>query len=86
MSFIDFQEVVNAYAEYLKEKQHTSEAALMYTLCDKREQALELYQFSGQWQQAFCMAGKLGYQRDQMAQLAQSIACKTISLFSKWTT
>ncbi|XP_072037766.1 putative elongator complex protein 1 [Amphiura filiformis] len=76
---VHFKEIVNAYAEYLTEKQHTSEAALMYTLCDQWEQALELYKLSGHWQQAFCMAGKLGFQQDQIAQLANSIAVYLIN-------
>ena len=72
-----FQEIVNAYAEYLAEKKHTSEAALMYSLCEQWEQALDLYKDCGLWHQAFCMAGKLGYKQDQMIQLATTLAGKS---------
>ena len=68
------QEIVNAYAQYLAEKKHTSEAALMYSLCEQWEQALDLYKDCGLWHQAFCMAGKLGYKQDQMIQLATTLA------------
>ena len=69
-----FQEIVNAYAQYLADKKHTSEAALMYSLCEQWEQALDLYKDCGLWHQAFCMAGKLGYKQDQMIQLATTLA------------
>ena len=68
------QDVINSYAEYLSEKKHTAEAALMYSLCEQWTAALDLYKSCGYWEQAFCMAYKLGYKTEQIVQMATEIA------------
>lgn len=69
-----FQDISDAYGEYLVQKQLYEQAALIFARAGIFAKALDAFQSSGSWQQALCMASRLGYTKDKLSSLAQSMA------------
>lgn len=69
-----FQDISDAYGEYLIQKQLYEQAALIFARAGIFAKALDAFQSSGSWQQALCMASRLGYTKDKLSSLARSMA------------
>uniref|UniRef100_A0A8C8RGH4 Elongator complex protein 1 n=1 Tax=Pelusios castaneus TaxID=367368 RepID=A0A8C8RGH4_9SAUR len=67
-----------AFGEYLNQKHLYEQAGLIFARCSAFESALGAFQSCGSWQQALCMASRLGYTADQLAGLARSLAGKLV--------
>uniref|UniRef100_A0A8C3T4M0 Elongator complex protein 1 n=1 Tax=Chelydra serpentina TaxID=8475 RepID=A0A8C3T4M0_CHESE len=67
-----------AFGEHLNQKHLYEQAGLIFARCDAFERALDAFLSSGSWQQALCMASRLGYTADQLAGLARSLAGKLV--------
>ncbi|KAM7165656.1 elongator complex protein 1 isoform 4-T4 [Macrochelys suwanniensis] len=65
-----------AFGEHLNQKHLYEQAGLIFARCDAFERALDAFLSSGSWQQALCMASRLGYTADQLAGLARSLAAQ----------
>nr|XP_008170108.1 elongator complex protein 1 isoform X1 [Chrysemys picta bellii]XP_008170109.1 elongator complex protein 1 isoform X1 [Chrysemys picta bellii]XP_008170110.1 elongator complex protein 1 isoform X1 [Chrysemys picta bellii] len=70
--------VGSAFGEHLNQKHLYEQAGLIFARCGAFERALDAFLSSGSWQQALCMASRLGYTVDQLASLARSLAGKLI--------
>lgn len=68
------QDISDAYGEYLIQKQLYEQAALIFARAGIFAKALDAFLSSGSWQQALCMASRLGYTTDKLSRLAQSMA------------
>uniref|UniRef100_A0A8C3UFI9 Elongator complex protein 1 n=1 Tax=Catharus ustulatus TaxID=91951 RepID=A0A8C3UFI9_CATUS len=68
----------DAYGEYLMQKQLYEQAALILARAGIFAKALDAFQSSGSWQQALCMASRLGYTKDKLSSLARSMAGKLV--------
>lgn len=68
------QDISNAYGEYLIQKQLYEQAALVFARAGIFAKALDAFQSSGSWQQALCMASRLGYTKDKLSSLARGMA------------
>lgn len=68
------QDISNAYGEYLIQKQLYEQAALVFARAGIFQKALDAFQNSGSWQQALCMASRLGYTKDKLSSLARGMA------------
>ncbi|NWZ93764.1 ELP1 protein, partial [Nesospiza acunhae] len=72
----EYKDISDAYGEYLIQKQLYEQAALIFARAGIFAKALDAFQSSGSWQQALCMASQLGYTKDKLSSLAQSMAGK----------
>ncbi|XP_044876720.1 elongator complex protein 1 isoform X2 [Mauremys mutica] len=70
--------VGSAFGEHLNQKHLYEQAGLIFARCGAFERALDAFLSSGSWQQALCMASRLGYTADQLAGLARSLAGKLV--------
>uniref|UniRef100_A0A674IEZ0 Elongator complex protein 1 n=1 Tax=Terrapene triunguis TaxID=2587831 RepID=A0A674IEZ0_9SAUR len=75
----EHQAVGSAFAEHLNQKHLYEQAGLIFARCGAFERALDAFLSSGSWQQALCMASRLGYTVDQLAGLARSLAGKKVT-------
>ncbi|XP_022111138.1 elongator complex protein 1-like [Acanthaster planci] len=69
-----YEAVGTAYGNYLQSEHRHADAALIFTLCCQWEKALEMHTKCGQWRQAFCMATRLNYTPDKLAETARKLA------------
>ncbi|NXQ30492.1 ELP1 protein, partial [Alaudala cheleensis] len=74
----EYKDISDAYGEYLIQKQLYEQAALIFARAGIFAKALDAFQSSGSWQQALCMASRLGYTKDKLSSLAQSMAGKLV--------
>ncbi|XP_069736437.1 elongator complex protein 1 [Phaenicophaeus curvirostris] len=74
----EYKDISDAYGEYLIQKQLYEQAALIFARASIFAKALDAFQNSGSWQQALCMASQLGYTKDKLSSLAQSMAGKLV--------
>ncbi|XP_071436399.1 elongator complex protein 1 [Pithys albifrons albifrons] len=74
----EYRDISDAYGEYLIQKQLCEEAALVFARAGIFAKALDAFESSGSWQQALCMASQLGYTKDKLSSLAQSMAGKLV--------
>ncbi|NXY11277.1 ELP1 protein, partial [Pteruthius melanotis] len=74
----EYKDISDAYGEYLIQKQLYEQAALIFARAGIFAKALDAFQSSGSWQQALCMASRLGYTKDKLSNLARSMAGKLI--------
>ncbi|NWR76836.1 ELP1 protein, partial [Centropus unirufus] len=74
----EYKDISDAYGEYLIQKQLYEQAALIFARASIFAKALDAFQRSGSWQQALCMASQLGYTKDKLSSLAQSMAGKLV--------
>ncbi|NXI22503.1 ELP1 protein, partial [Sterrhoptilus dennistouni] len=74
----EYKDISDAYGEYLIQKQLFEQAALIFARAGIFAKALDAFQSSGSWQQALCMASRLGYTKDKLSSLAQSMAGKLV--------
>ncbi|MGH0154270.1 UNVERIFIED_CONTAM: hypothetical protein FKN15_027277 [Acipenser sinensis] len=74
----EYKEVSCAYGEYLCEQQHQEQAGLLFSRCGETQRALDAFVSSTSWQHALCMAAKLGFPEDKLANLARSLAEKLL--------
>ncbi|XP_053910460.1 elongator complex protein 1 isoform X2 [Cuculus canorus] len=74
----EYKDISDAYGEYLVQKQLYEQAALIFARASIFAKALDAFQNSGSWQQALCMASQLGYTKDKLSSLAQSMAGKLV--------
>ncbi|NXM09600.1 ELP1 protein, partial [Tyrannus savana] len=72
----EYKDISDAYGEYLVQKQLCEQAALIFARAGIFAKALDAFQSSGSWQQALCMASRLGYTKDELSGLARSMAGK----------
>ncbi|XP_066576528.1 elongator complex protein 1 isoform X2 [Amia ocellicauda] len=69
-----------AYAEHLLEQQFPEQAGLLLSRCGEKLRALEAFVTSTSWQHAFCMAARLHFTPDKLADLARTLAGKLVEL------
>ncbi|XP_069632467.1 elongator complex protein 1 isoform X3 [Haliaeetus albicilla] len=74
----EYKDISNAYGEYLIQKQLYEQAALVFARAGIFAKALDAFQSSGSWQQALCMASRLGYTKDKLSSLARGMAGKLV--------
>ncbi|XP_032061970.1 elongator complex protein 1 [Aythya fuligula] len=74
----EYKDISDAYGEYLIQKQLYEQAALIFARAGIFAKALDAFLSSGSWQQALCMASRLGYTTDKLSSLAQSMAGKLV--------
>ncbi|NWR21891.1 ELP1 protein, partial [Emberiza fucata] len=74
----EYKDISDAYGEYLIQKQLYEQAALIFARAGIFAKALDAFQSSGSWQQALCMASRLGYTKDKLCSLARSMAGKLV--------
>ncbi|XP_030323121.1 elongator complex protein 1 isoform X1 [Calypte anna] len=74
----EYKDISDAYGEYLIEKQLYEQAALIFARAGSFAKALSAFQNSGNWQQALCMASRLGYGKTELSILGQSMAGKLV--------
>ncbi|XP_064032731.1 elongator complex protein 1 [Pogoniulus pusillus] len=74
----EYTDISNAYGEYLIQKQLYEQAALIFARAGIFAKALDAFHNSGSWQQALCMASRLGYTEEQMSSLVCSMTGKLI--------
>ncbi|XP_041879524.1 elongator complex protein 1 isoform X2 [Corvus kubaryi] len=74
----EYKDISDAYGEYLIQKQLYEQAALILARAGIFAKALGAFQSSGSWQQALCMASRLGYTKDKLSSLARSMAGKLV--------
>ncbi|XP_057276715.1 elongator complex protein 1 isoform X3 [Pezoporus wallicus] len=74
----EYKDISDAYGEYLVQKQLYEQAALIFARAGIFAKALDAFQDSGSWQQALCMATRLGYTKDMLSSLARSMAGKLV--------
>ncbi|NXH41735.1 ELP1 protein, partial [Dicaeum eximium] len=74
----EYKDISDAYGEYLIQKQLYEQAALIFARAGIFAKALDAFHSSGSWQQALCMASQLGYTKDKLSSLAQSMAGKLV--------
>lgn len=68
------QDISSAYGEYLIQKQLYEHAALILARAGIFEKALDAFLSCGSWQQALCMASRLGYTKERLSSLARTMA------------
>uniref|UniRef100_A0A8B9G9S9 Elongator complex protein 1 n=1 Tax=Amazona collaria TaxID=241587 RepID=A0A8B9G9S9_9PSIT len=69
----EYKDISDAYGEYLVQKQLYEQAALIFARAGIFAKALDAFQDSGSWQQALCMATRLGYTKDKLSSLSRSM-------------
>ncbi|KAK3098402.1 hypothetical protein FSP39_019180 [Pinctada imbricata] len=69
-----YKEVAKHYGDYLTERRKHEEAGIMYIGAEKWELAIDSFLASGNWQQVLCMAARLKYGKDNMANLSRKLA------------
>ncbi|XP_075382407.1 elongator complex protein 1 isoform X2 [Mycteria americana] len=74
----EYKDISDAYGEYLIQKQLYEQAALIFARAGIFAKALDAFQNSGSWQQALCMASRLGYTKDKLSSLSRSMAGKLV--------
>ncbi|NXA41013.1 ELP1 protein, partial [Eudromia elegans] len=74
----EYKDISDAYGDYLNQKQLYEQAALIFARAGIFAKALDSFLSSGSWQQALCMASRLGYTADKLSSLAQSMAVKLV--------
>ncbi|RLW00037.1 hypothetical protein DV515_00009225 [Chloebia gouldiae] len=74
----EYKDISEAYGEYLTQQQLYEQAALIFARAGIFAKALDAFQSSGSWQQALCMASRLGYTKDKLSSLARSMAGKLV--------
>ncbi|XP_056370371.1 elongator complex protein 1 isoform X2 [Oenanthe melanoleuca] len=74
----EYKDISDVYGEYLMQKQLYEQAALILARAGIFAKALDAFQSSGSWQQALCMASRLGYTKDKLSSLARSMAGKLV--------
>ncbi|KAI1239808.1 hypothetical protein IHE44_0011242 [Lamprotornis superbus] len=74
----EYKDISDAYGEYLMQKQLYEQAALIFARAGIFAKALDAFQSGGSWQQALCMASRLGYTKDKLSSLARSMAGKLV--------
>ncbi|OXB66109.1 hypothetical protein ASZ78_012452 [Callipepla squamata] len=74
----EYKDISSLYGEYLMEKQLYEQAALILARAGIFAKALDAFLNSGSWQQALCMASRLGYTKDKLSNLARSMAGKLV--------
>ena len=70
-----------SYADQLKEQRFYEEAAVMYVKATNWENALQCFQTSHNAKQVMCMAQRLNYTPEKLANLASSLAGKASFFF-----
>uniref|UniRef100_A0A669QRK3 Elongator complex protein 1 n=1 Tax=Phasianus colchicus TaxID=9054 RepID=A0A669QRK3_PHACC len=74
----EYKDISSAYGEYLIQKQLYEQAALILARAGIFEKALDAFLSSGSWQQALCMASRLGYTKEKLSSLARTMAGKLV--------
>ncbi|KAK2514103.1 elongator complex protein 1 [Columba livia] len=74
----EYKDISDAYGEYLIQKQLYEQAALIFARAGIFAKALDAFQNCGSWQQALCMASRLGYTKDKLSSLARSMTGKLV--------
>ncbi|KFZ57183.1 Elongator complex protein 1 [Podiceps cristatus] len=74
----EYKDISDAYGEYLIEMQLYEQAALIFARAGIFAKALDAFQNGGSWQQALCMASRLGYTKDKLSSLSRSMAGKLV--------
>uniref|UniRef100_A0A8B9PLY6 Elongator complex protein 1 n=1 Tax=Apteryx owenii TaxID=8824 RepID=A0A8B9PLY6_APTOW len=74
----EYKDISDAYGDYLNQKQLYEQAALIFARAGLFAKALDSFLTSGSWQQALCMASRLGYTEDKLSSLARSMAGKLV--------
>ncbi|XP_025966946.2 elongator complex protein 1 [Dromaius novaehollandiae] len=74
----EYKHISDAYGDYLNQKQLHEQAALIFARAGIFAKALDSFLSSGNWQQALCMASRLGYTEDKLSSLARSMAGKLV--------
>uniref|UniRef100_A0A8C9ELD2 Elongator complex protein 1 n=1 Tax=Pavo cristatus TaxID=9049 RepID=A0A8C9ELD2_PAVCR len=69
----EYKDISSAYGEYLIQKQLYEQAALILARAGIFEKALDAFLSSGSWQQALCMASRLGYTKEKLSSLARTM-------------
>uniref|UniRef100_A0A8B9PHM8 Elongator complex protein 1 n=1 Tax=Apteryx owenii TaxID=8824 RepID=A0A8B9PHM8_APTOW len=75
----EYKDISDAYGDYLNQKQLYEQAALIFARAGLFAKALDSFLTSGSWQQALCMASRLGYTEDKLSSLARSMAGSKVS-------
>ncbi|XP_062455173.1 elongator complex protein 1 isoform X2 [Rhea pennata] len=74
----EYKDISDAYGDHLNQKQLYEQAALIFARAGLFAKALDSFLNSGSWQQALCMASRLGYTEDKLSSLARSMAGKLV--------
>ncbi|XP_067172653.1 elongator complex protein 1 isoform X2 [Apteryx mantelli] len=74
----EYKDISDAYGDYLNQKQLYEQAALIFARAGLFAKALDSFLTSGSWQQALCMASRLGYTEDKLSSLARNMAGKLV--------
>ncbi|POI33793.1 hypothetical protein CIB84_002455 [Bambusicola thoracicus] len=74
----EYKDISSAYGEYLIQKQLHEHAALILARAGIFEKALDAFLSCGSWQQALCMASRLGYTKEKLSSLARTMAGKLV--------
>lgn len=74
----EYKDISSAYGEYLIQKQLYEHAALILARAGIFEKALDAFLSCGSWQQALCMASRLGYTKERLSSLARTMAGKLV--------
>lgn len=69
-----YKEIAKLYGKYLIEKKKPEEAGLVYVKAEEWQLALDSFKSCSNWRQAFCMAAKLKYNRENEVDLGQKLA------------
>ncbi|CAL5218701.1 g412 [Coccomyxa viridis] len=66
-------QVLEAYGEQLAERNLAEDSAVAYLAAGAHERSLLQYKLAGQWQMAFCLAGRLQWPEEERMQLAAEL-------------
>ncbi|XP_061166857.1 putative elongator complex protein 1 [Saccostrea echinata] len=69
-----YKAIAKLYGEHLIEKKKPEEAGLVYVKAEEWELALHAFKSCSNWRQAFCMAAKLKYNKENEVDLARKLA------------
>jgi elongator complex protein 1 len=72
----EYKEIAVLYGDYLSERRHYEEAAIMYCKAEEWEMALKPYTENLSWRQAMALAGRLEYGVDRQTEMARTLADK----------
>ncbi|MBZ3869628.1 Elongator complex protein 1 [Sciurus carolinensis] len=73
-----YQAISIAYGEHLMQEQLHEPAGLVFARCGAHSKALSAFLTCGSWQQALCVAAQLHLTKDQLADLARTLAGKLV--------
>ncbi|XP_014675329.1 PREDICTED: elongator complex protein 1-like, partial [Priapulus caudatus] len=72
----EYKEIARIFAEELESCNKYEESAMMYCRCCEYERALHCFELTSNWQQLFCMAAKLHYDKEKLLDLAGRVSVK----------